>query len=72
MDAISFDGTFLIDICTLALSSISQSGYDMEKNAFDLLFEKLTDEESAIKRVLILYTLNLKETTHSSGRSQPI
>lgn len=63
VDIIGFDGTYLADMCTPALSAIQQPGYDMGKTAFDLLFEQMTDSSSVVKRVVMLHTLKHGETT---------
>lgn len=63
VDVIGFDGTYLADMCTPAISAIRQPGYDMGKTAFDLLFEKITDPNAVVKRIVMLHTLVHKETT---------
>lgn len=64
VDVIGFDGTFLSDMCTPAISSVKQPGYDMGKTAFDLLYERISDPQSVVKRITMLHTLVHKETTH--------
>lgn len=64
VDVIGFDGTFLADMCTPALSTILQPGYDMGKTAFDLLYDQITDPKSVVKRISMQHTLIHKETTH--------
>ena len=64
VDVIGFDGTFLSDMCTPAISSVKQPGYDMGKTAFDLLYERIADPQSVVKRITMLHTLVHKETTH--------
>ena len=64
VDVIGFDGTFLADMCTPALSTILQPGYDMVKTAFDLLYDQITDPKSVVKRISMQHTLIHKETTH--------
>ena len=61
---VGFDGTFLSDMCTPAISSVKQPGYEMGKTAFDLLFERMSDPKSVVKRITMLHTLVHKETTH--------
>jgi len=63
VDIIGFDGTYLSDMCTPAISSIDQPGYDMGKTSFDLLYERITDPKSIIKHVIMSHTLSLRETT---------
>lgn len=64
VDVIGFDGTFLSDMCTPAISSVKQPGYDMGKTAFDLLYERISDLDSVVKHVTMQHSLVLKETTH--------
>ena len=70
VDVIGFDGTFLSDMCTPAISSIKQPGYDMGKAAFDLLYERISDPQSVVKRITMLHTLVHKETTHPLPESR--
>lgn len=63
VDIIGFDGTYLADMCTPAISSIRQPGYDMGKTAFDLLLEQMSDPKAVVKRVVMLHTLTHKMTT---------
>lgn len=70
VDVIGFDGTFLADMCTPALSTILQPGYDMGKTAFDLLYEQIVDQKSVVKRITMLHSLVHKETTHPLPVSQ--
>ena len=63
VDVIGFDGTYLSDMCTPSISSIKQPGYEMGKTAFDLIYERITDPGSIIKRVVMAHELSLKETT---------
>lgn len=67
VDIIGFDGTYLSGMCTPAISSIDQPGYDMGKTSFDLLYERITDPKSTIKRVIMSHTLSLRETTRMIG-----
>lgn len=64
VDVIGFDGTFLSDMCTPAISAVKQPGYEIGKTAFDLLFERMSDPKSVVKRITMLHTLVHKETTH--------
>lgn len=64
VDVIGIDGTFLSDMCTPALSTILQPGYDMGKTAFDLLYDRMMDPKSVVKHITMLHTLIQKETTH--------
>lgn len=64
VDVIGFDGTFLSDMCTPAISSVKQPGYEMGKTAFDLLYERISDPQAVVKRITMLHTLIHKETTH--------
>lgn len=68
VEVVGFDGTFLSDLCTPAISCVSQPGYDMGKTAFDLLYERMTEHNSAVKRVSMLHTLIHKETTNPPER----
>lgn len=74
VDVIGFDGTFLADMCTPAISSIKQPGYDMGKTAFDLLYERISDPQSVAKRITMLHTLVHKETTRPlpSATTKPV
>lgn len=63
VDVIGFDGTYLSNMCTPTISTVDQPGYDMGKTAFDLLYERITDPSTVIKRVLMAHTLSLKDTT---------
>ncbi len=64
VDVIGFDGTFLTDMCTPALSSVKQPAYEMGKTAFDLLYERISDLNTVAKCVTMMHTLIPKETTH--------
>ena len=64
VDVIGFDGTYLSDMCTPAISSVSQPGYDMGKTAFDLLYERICDPKAITKHVVMSHTLAHRETTH--------
>lgn len=64
VEVIGFDGTFLSDMCTPAISSVKQPGYDMGKTAFDLLFEQMTESDYNVKHVIMQHSLIHKETTH--------
>lgn len=70
VDVIGFDGTFLSDMCTPAISAVEQPGYDMGKTAFDLLYERMSDPNCVVKRITMLHTLVHKETTHSLPKSK--
>ena len=63
VDVIGFDGTFLSDMCTPALSSVKQPAYEMGKTAFDLLYERMSGLDTVAKCVTMMHTLLLKETT---------
>ena len=63
VDVIGFDGTYLSDMYTPAISSVDQPGYDMGKTSFDLLYERITDPKSIIKRVVMSHKITHKETT---------
>lgn len=63
IDVIGFDGTYLSDMCTPAISALEQPGYDMGKAAFDLLLDRITNPDSVIKRIVLAHKLVLKETT---------
>ncbi len=69
VDVIGFDGTYLADMCSPAISSVSQPGYDMGKTAFDLIYEQITDPNFVIKRVVMAHSLSLKETTRPLPKS---
>lgn len=70
VDVIGFDGTYLANMCTPAISAIRQPGYDMGRTAFDLLYEQMTDANSVVKRVVMLHSLVHQETTRSLEASQ--
>lgn len=64
VEVIGFDGTFLSDMCTPAISTILQPGYDMGRTAFDLLYDRIADPKAVVKRVTMMHTLIHKETTN--------
>lgn len=70
VDVIGFDGTYLAGMCTPAISAIRQPGYDMGKTAFDLLYERMTDANAVVKRVVMLHSLEHAETTHPLPKKQ--
>ena len=72
VDVIGFDGTYLATMCTPAISAIRQPGYEMGKTAFDLLYEKITDPNAVIKRVVMLHSLNHNETTRPLPKTKNV
>lgn len=61
---IGFDNTSITSNYVPSISTIAQPRFDIGINAFDLLYEKLTDNESMIKSVILPYTIIHRDSTN--------
>jgi len=63
VDVVGFDGTYISELCTPALTVIEQPGYEMGKSSFDLLLERIHDKNAITKRVVMAHKLVKREST---------
>lgn len=63
IDVIGFDGTFISELCTPALTVIEQPAYEMGKSSFDLLIERIQEKNVITKRVLMPHKLVIRDST---------
>lgn len=66
IDVIGFDGTYLADITTPAITCIEQPQYEMGKASFDLLLERITDASGLAKKVILPHKIVKRSSTRQS------
>lgn len=63
IDVIGFDGTYLNELVSPEISCIEQPGFEMGMMAFDLLEEKIRDNTSMSKKVVMPHKLVIRQST---------
>ncbi|MDL2294173.1 substrate-binding domain-containing protein, partial [Ruminococcaceae bacterium OttesenSCG-928-D13] len=63
VDVIGFDGTYISELCTPALSTVRQPAYEMGQTAFGLLAERMQNQQSLTKKVVMPHELVLRQST---------
>lgn len=70
VDVIGFDGTYLSELCTPALTTVEQPAFEMGKTAFDLLFERMQNQKSLTKKVVMPHKLIVRGSTRPTTSSK--
>lgn len=63
VDVIGFDGTYLSEVSTPAITCVEQPRYEMGKASFDLLLERITDNKGIAKKVIMPHSLVVRQST---------
>ncbi len=65
VDVIGFDGTYLNQLVTPEITCIEQPGFEMGMTAFDLLEEKILNNKSLSKKVVMPHKLVIRQSTRA-------
>ncbi len=68
VDIIGIDGTYLNQIVSPEITCIEQPGYEMGMTAFDLLAEKIQDNKTISKKVVMPHKLVVRQSTRTPSQ----